>query len=135
MLYHNGFLGSGEEEKIFITDRIRTKEKWKRDILWYELKRSSRKQQVNSQLTKLSLCNSKKQSNTHNWAMLVLQTWNVTIYSTAAQDQLVGATRSFDNIDSSDSIPDNINKTGGFTKKLQPFMSAKVMLRSDTEQD
>lgn len=76
-----------------------------------------------------------KQVDDHNTAVLqYFKDKNVTMYTIKAQDQLVDATRNLGNIDLNDIIPTDINKTGGLPKKIDIFVSAKVMLRSNIDQ-
>ncbi|KAJ8874326.1 hypothetical protein PR048_025172 [Dryococelus australis] len=50
-----------------------------------------------------------------------------------AQDKLTDATRNAKNIDIDTIIPTDINKTGGMPQKLEFFVGAKVMLRSNID--
>ncbi|KAJ8868463.1 hypothetical protein PR048_029991 [Dryococelus australis] len=77
-----------------------------------------------------------QQFNDHNHAVLEhFRAKGTTMFKIKAQDKLIDATKKAKNIDIETIIPPDINKTGGMPQKLEIFVGAKVMLRSNIDVD
>ena len=70
----------------------------------------------------------------HNEAVLnKFKQANVQVFLIKAQDVLVDEMRPRGDVPIDDIVPSDINKTGGFPQKLEIFVGAKVMLRSNVD--